>query len=200
MLQLPYLKPNHLLKSMLRLISFISLCTLLSSCVSLQKKLSPIDTIRPISKNWSLTGKFALSNGIENASGKITYSVSNQSIHAKFKAPLGQGSWEIKQDKDNAKLLSTRHDPVYGNNAQSLISQELGWDFPWNSLSYWLRGYETSEKITTHIKSIDEIYDNGWTISYSKWVQTSNGLLPKKIKASKPPYTVKLFIYNWTLD
>jgi len=185
---------------MLRLISLISLCILLASCTSLQKKPSPIDVTQSASKNWSLTGKFALSNGKENGSGKITYSVNNQNIHAKFKAPLGQGSWEIKQDKDKAELLSNRHNPVYGNNAQLLISQELGWDFPWDSLPFWLRGYETNGKTTTHIKEIDEIHDNGWTISYSKWVQTSDGLLPRKIKASKHPYTVKLFIYKWTLD
>ncbi len=185
---------------MTRLLFFATLCTFLTSCVSTQKRPIQTSTQQSYPSNWSITGKFALSNGKENGSGKITYSVSGQNINAKFKAPLGQGSWEIKQDKDKAELLSTRHHPIYGNDAQTLVSQELGWDFPWNSLAYWLRGYKTNAKTTPHKQSIDKIDDNGWIITYSKWINTSQGLLPQKIKAKKPPFSVKLIIYKWMVE
>ena len=186
---------------MLRLIYLISLCILLASCTHLQKKSGSLDVTQSASKNWSLNGKFALSNGKKNGSGKISYSVNNKTIHAKFKAPLGQGSWEVKQQNNKAELISSKHHPMYGNSAQKLISQELGWNFPWDSLIYWLQGFKSNEKITTHLSNnLKEIQDNGWTITYAKWIQTANGFLPKKIKASKPPYTVKLIIYNWNFD
>lgn len=168
--------------------------------MSTQKKPKQTTIKQTSLKKWSITGKFSLSDGQESGSGKITYAVNNTSIHAKFKAPLGQGSWEVKQDQDKAELLSSRHSPIYSNNAQTLVSQELGWDFPWDSLNYWLRGYKTNEKMASHHQSIDSIHDKGWTISYSKWIQTTNGLMPKKIIASKPPYKVKLIIYKWTVD
>ncbi len=186
---------------MVRLLFFAAIGTLLTSCVSPQKRSDSTSTQQPARNNWSITGKFALSNGKENGSGKITYTVNKPIIHAKFKAPLGQGSWEVKQDKNKAELLSSKHNPIYGNNAQILISQELGWDFPWDNLFYWLQGFKSNERVTSHFSnSIKKIHDDGWTITYNKWTQTANGFLPKKIKASKPPYTVKLIIYNWNFD
>ena len=185
---------------MTRLLFFTAICALLTSCMSTKKRPNQTTAQQSNPNNWSITGKFALSNGKESGSGKITYSVNGKNINAKFKAPLGQGGWEIKQEKDKAELSSTRHHPIYGNNAQTLVSQELGWDFPWNSLTYWLRGYETNAKITPHTQTIDKIDDNGWTITYSKWANTSQGLLPQKIKAKKPPFSVKLIIYKWKVE
>jgi len=186
--------------SMPRLLFFITICTILASCANSQKRPKQSHTKPSNADNWSFTGKFALSNGKENGSGKIAYEINNQTVKAQFKAPLGQGSWTITENKNSAELQSSRHHPVFGNNAQALISNELGWDFPWNNLKFWLRAHKTYAKITPHTSSIDKIYDNGWTISYSKWTQTPAGLLPKKIKASKPPYAVKLVIYKWVVD
>lgn len=181
---------------MARYLFFIAICILLMSCMSMQKK----SKINKATNNWSITGKLALSDGKKSGSGKITYGVRNTYAHAQFKAPLGQGSWEIIESNNKTQFLSSRQLPTIGDDAQTLISHELNWDFPWNHLSYWLRGYPKDADITPHKVVIKSIHDDGWIISYSKWINTEKGFLPKKIKASKPPYQVKLVIYKWDFE
>ena len=150
--------------------------------------------------SWSFNGKMAINDGNNNGSGRVKWLVSNNNTHAQFKAPLGQGSWTILEGTKNAKLTSSTNGESKGETAEQLISYELGWHFPWNKLQYWLRGHQSGSEIKTTTQEIESITDGDWQITYTKWQQTPMGLLPKKIKANKPPYSVKLIIYNWEFE
>jgi outer membrane lipoprotein LolB len=150
--------------------------------------------------SWSLSGKMAINDGKQNGSGKFNWKVSPTHLEAQFKAPLGQGSWKIIEDNYQAQLISSKHPDKYAADAQILISNELGWTFPLKKLKYWLRGFEYLQTPKKHKKNIDTIADSEWQISYQRWEHTPMGLLPTKIKASKPPYSVKLIIYHWNFD
>ncbi len=151
-------------------------------------------------QTWSFNGKMALNDGNTSGSGRITWAVDGNMTKAQFKAPLGQGSWKITETPSNATLESTRNGKSTADNASSLISNELGWEFPWNSLHFWARGYRTNQALEPHLTLPTSITDNGWSITYQKWMNTPLGLLPKKIKATKDNYSVKLIIYNWKLN
>lgn len=171
----------------------------LSSC---QKSLKPRETFsnwKQVS-TWSVKGKMAIRNDNERGSGKFSWFVHDSEITAQFSAPLGQGSWKITEDKHSAKLTSSEHGNIFGNNAEDLISAELGWHFPWNSLEYWLRGYETSQKLKSHNTLPDSFIDNSWEVIYEKWMPTPIGMLPKKIKARRSPHEVTVVIYDWNLQ
>jgi len=150
--------------------------------------------------SWSISGKMAIDDGHQSGSGKFDWKVSTTNLEARFKAPLGQGSWIIMEDNNGARLTSSKHPDRFANNAQLLLSDELGWSFPLEKLKYWLRGYQHLQKQEKHEQAIDSLDDAEWHISYQKWQHTAMGLLPTKIKASKPPYTVKLIIYHWNFD
>ena len=178
------------------------LVSLLSACQNSHKsslKPSTFTTWNKVS-SWKLIGKMAINDGKNNGSGKISWQQDAKQTIAQFKAPLGQGSWKIIETNKNAELISTKTGSKTANNAQLLISYELGWDFPWQKLKYWLRAYKSNEKLLKHNQPRQFIGENGWHISFDKWIETPAGLLPKKIKASKPPYSVKLFIYSWEIQ
>ncbi len=147
--------------------------------------------------SWSVNGKIAIKGGQESGSGRILWQVENGTIHAQFKAPLGQGSWEITENNQEAILNSSKYGKKIGSNAETLISQELGWQFPWKKLSLWLRGVKNPEQLNNLTNKQSQFFDQGWHIIFDKWQETSLGLLPKKITATKPPYSVKLIIYGW---
>ena len=151
---------------------------------------------------WTIKGKMAINNGQESGSGRIVWQQKKKSheTKAQFKAPLGQGSWEIHESANNATLISSKTGTKKAENAQILIQQELGWDFPWNKLKFWLRAYVQQAELPKHKTKVAFLDENGWHITFAKWIDTPMGLLPKKIKASKPPYTVKLIIYQWNIE
>ncbi len=148
-------------------------------------------------KLWSFNGKMAINDGKNSGSGRIIWEVKHDSTKAQFKAPMGQGSWTITETPFNAKLKSSRKGESSARDAETLIARELGWEFPWGSLKYWVRGYQTGQKLGSHLTLPSSINDNGWTINYKKWMNTPIGPLPKKIKATKDNYSVKLIIYDW---
>ena len=150
--------------------------------------------------NWSVTGKMAINDGHQSGSGKFDWIMNNNQLEAQLKAPLGQGSWKFTEDNNGAHLTSSKHPDKYSSNAQQLLNNELGWPFPLEKLKYWLRGFEYLQAPFEHKNPIDGIDDNDWHISYQKWQHTAMGLLPTKIKANKPPYSVKLIIYQWDFD
>lgn len=166
------------------------------------QNLKPKQMIRNWSdiKSWSLTGKMAINDGKQNGSGSFYWKVSSSNFEAQFKSLLGLSRWKIIEDANQAHLISSKHPEKFASNAQLLISSELGWPFPLEKLKYWLRGFEYLHTPDEHKKTIDTIEDTEWNISYQKWKKTPMGLLPTKIKASKPPYSVKLIIYHWNFD
>ena len=143
----------------------------------------------------------AINNGENNGSGRIQWQQNKKQLTASFKAPLGQGNWTIKQNKNTAELTSSIHGTSYSENPESLIANELGWFFPWNKIKNWLRGYssETTQLIKHHTLP-ESFEDSGWVITIQQWMPSSIGYLPKKIKAIKAPYSVKVIIYEWNLQ
>ncbi len=142
----------------------------------------------------------AINDGQNSGSGKVNWINKKNLNVAKFKAPLGHGSWEIIESPKQAKLISSSSGERTALNAQILLNREIGWDFPWNKLSNWFRGYTDEKVLLTHTILPTTLFHDGWEITYEKWTNTSVGWLPKKIKASKPPHSVKLFIYEWVIN
>jgi len=189
-----------------KLITCLNLSLLLSSLVflsSCQKRTRVKDTATPKIwqevKEWSFIGKMAINDGHNSGSGKIKWLVTNNTIQAEFKAPLGQGSWKIIENKDFSTIISSRNGKFTGTDTEELIAQELGWDFPWNALKSWLRGTPSHTPAKDLKDTPLHFSDQGWNLEFTQSIQTSVGLLPKRIKASKPPYSVKLIIYRWDI-
>ncbi|MCF6289178.1 MAG: lipoprotein insertase outer membrane protein LolB [Proteobacteria bacterium] len=182
-----------------KLVIFLFLFSLLTACNRSQIK--PSDKISRWNqvKSWSFNGKMAINDGKNNGSGRIIWEVKHNSSKAQFKAPLGQGSWTIIETPFDAKLKSSRKGESSARDAKTLIAREIGWEFPWDSLKYWVRGYQTGQILSPHLTLPSSINDNGWIINYQKWMNTSIGPLPKKIKATKDNYSVKLVIYDWDI-
>ena len=151
-------------------------------------------------KSWTLKGKMAINDGQNSGSGTFKWLMTGANTNARFKAPFGQGSWNIQETEISATLTSSKNGNTVADSAEELISNELGWHFPWNNLKYWLRGYKSNPNLPTSKTMPQSFQDDGWTISYQKWMPTPMGLLPKKIYASKPPYSVKLIIYSWSIE
>jgi outer membrane lipoprotein LolB len=147
---------------------------------------------------WSFNGKMAINDKKNNGSGRVQWNIKPHFIKAQFKTLLGfGGNWTLTETDKQAQLESSQNGVSIAENAEQLIANELGWHFPWKSLQYWVRGYKTDHPLITHKQLPTIIYDNDWEITYQKWTYTRLGLLPKKIKATKDNYSIKLIIYNW---
>lgn len=177
---------------------FTSLIFQISACHKVHKPGQDFSSWKQVS-SWAVKGKMSIQSEKNRGSGKFQWVASEASIDAEFTAALGQGSWKIHQDSEGARLTSSENGNLFANNAEELISAELGWHFPWNKLSHWLRGYKSGQRPILHQQLPGLISEDNWSIVYSKWMNTPIGFLPKVITARNAPYTVKVVIYEWNL-
>lgn len=179
---------------------YLGFISLISACQNNPKRVVETNLNWNDVSSWSFNGKMAINDNQTNGSGRVHWEIRPNFVKAQFKAPLGQGNWIITETEKEAKLESSQNGVSFAQNAQQLIAMELGWHFPWESLQYWVRGYRTNQALITHNKVPNIIKDNGWEITYQKWMDTPLGLLPRKIKATKDNYSLKLVIYDWEVS
>jgi len=171
------------------------------------KQIKPDNTQRNLFEldkqvDWSFTGKMSFSDGNEGGSGRVNWRSLNDLVTADLKAPLAQGSWSLSESQTGGKISSSKSEDKFGPSMGLLISQEVGWQVPWQQLKRWITvrplNINKAEVIDLNKQKM-VIKENGWVIEYSRFEELENKSLPHKIIARKAPYSIKLFIKSWKL-
>ena len=196
--------------SMRRRLSLLLICSvttlLLMACQPMHQTTRPDasgdDALRQRIETgpWKLVGKLALSDGENSGSGRLWWQKDAGLNRVEFKAPLGQGHWQLQETPDGARLSSSVRGSLSGASAKDLLSTEIGWPVPWDSIQYWLFGQPRTHTVSRAANSnpeINQFNEDGWVVSYSRYKDTALGRLPHKIIATKGPYRVKVFISRW---
>ena len=151
--------------------------------------------------NYQFKGKMSFSDGQDGGSGSIQWQNSGGLISARLKAPLGSKSWHLSEQKFGAELI-TNGTTLIADSAQTLISEQLGWQVPWQQLKSWVLGrpHNINQGRITWQTDGFIIYEGGWQIEYSRLKSYPNILskqLPHKMVARKNNYSIKLSINQW---
>ncbi len=98
--------------------------------------------------------------------------------------------------------LITNGTTLIADSAQTLISEQLGWQVPWQQLKSWVLGrpHNINQGRITWQTDGFIIYEGGWQIEYSRLKSYPNILskqLPHKMVARKNNYSIKLSINQW---
>ncbi len=148
---------------------------------------------------YSFQGKMSFSDGNNGGSGQVLWQEADGQVSARLKAPLGGKSWQISESDNGSKLQTAEGVVIYGESSQMLISEQLGWQVPWNQLVDWVIGRVSDHKQGDLMWADDGyvIVEGGWQIKYSKLKNYSEGVLPHKMIARKGGYSIKLVIRKW---
>ncbi|WP_395374417.1 lipoprotein insertase outer membrane protein LolB [Marinicella sp. W31] len=150
--------------------------------------------------DWKIEGKIAFSDGRDGGSGKFNWQAEDDAVQVELRAPLGQGSWRLNEEANGeARLYSGKDDFVTAEDAEILVSRQIGWHVPWHALKAWLRvtPHQQAQATEKQEDNILVISEQGWRIEYKKWSNASGRLLPTRITARKEPYSIKLSIRKW---
>lgn len=154
-------------------------------------------------QDWQLSGKISVQSEEDNFSGRLHWRKSRESYELLIVAPMGRGSWRLEGSSDGARLTDEKQQVWYGQDAQTLLSQRLGWTVPVDGLTYWIRAMRApDEDADVEFDAwgrMGRLREEGWTVTYQSW-QESDGLqLPRKMTATSDPYRLKLVINEWAL-
>ena len=152
-------------------------------------------------REWSLDGRFAASDGQHGGSGSLAWRQHGERYQFTLRAPITGKSVQLDGGPDGAVLTGAGKLPVTGVNARSVLNEEFGWDVPVADLAFWVRGLRTPGKpaiLTFGINGLPATLDqDGWHIDYRDWYSERNPPLPRKVYATRDPYTVKVLVERW---
>lgn len=145
--------------------------------------------------HWLLSGKILITDGRDGGSGALTWSESNGLVHAKFKAPLGQGAWEL--DEQQGFLKNDKGQSWTGDDMAVLLEQQLGWEIPWLALKQSIKGHHMGKQLVKTSEGSYTFEYEGWLIEWKKIKPVIGAVLPHKIYIKKAPYAIKISVKKW---
>lgn len=157
-------------------------------------------------QNWSLNSKISLRYGDENyifglswaqqPANRYTMQITNPLTGA-LVAKLSRQSGGVTLLSDNGK---TYHD----TDEERLLLNQSGVRIPVKGMQYWVRGiaspqYKVDQLILDNLGRPQTLYQAGWKVSYSNYLNNSTQAMPRKVvlTRSKDKLYIKLIAKRW---
>lgn len=150
---------------------------------------------------WGLHARFAASDGHHGGSGSLEWSQDGERYRFTLQAPITGKTVELEGGPDGAVLTGAGKEPLAGRSAGEVLNAEFGWNVPVADLAWWVRGLRAPGApaiLTFGANGLPATLDqDGWHIDYRDWYAERNPPLPRKVYASRDPYSVRLSIRQW---
>lgn len=156
-------------------------------------------------KRWKLNGRFSLSSEKENGTVTFHWTQDDERYLMRFIAPLGQGTYALRGGEgDGVYLLTAKNEMLHADDAESLLSQSVGWYVPMSGFRYWVRGLpEPGVEITNQQFDeqgrVEEMQQDDWKISIKRYMDVDGVGLPGKIFMHNDHFKLKLIIQAWDM-
>ncbi len=151
--------------------------------------------------DWGLHARFAASDGRHGGSGSLDWSQHGERFQFTLRAPITGKSVQLDGGPNGAVLTGAGRGPLAGRNAGEVLRAEFGWSVPVADLAWWVRGLRapgTSAILTFGANGLPATLDqDGWHVEYRDWYAERSLPLPRKVYASRDPYSVRLSIEQW---
>ena len=152
-------------------------------------------------RDWSLDGRFAASDGQHGGSGGIAWQQNGQQYEFTLRAPVTGKTVQLSGGPNGAVLTGAGRQPLAGRDAGEVLNAEFGWDVPVADLAWWVRGLRAPGRpaiLTFGANGLPATLDqDGWHVDYRDWYAERSPPLPRKVYASRDPYTVRVMIEQW---
>ncbi len=154
-------------------------------------------------QSWNLNGRLSITS--EKESGTVTFhwSQDHERYLMRFIAPLGQGTFALRGgEADGVYLLTAKSKVLHADDAETLLTQSVGWHVPVSGFKYWVRGLQEPGVDVTNQQfddqgRIKEMQQADWSISIKRYMDVDGVDLPAKIFMHNDHVKLKLIIQTW---
>ncbi|MGH8191870.1 MAG: lipoprotein insertase outer membrane protein LolB [Rhodanobacteraceae bacterium] len=152
-------------------------------------------------RDWGFQARFAASDGHHGGSGSLDWRQNGDRYEFTLRAPITGKTVELAGGPGGAVLTGAGKTPVRGRDAGEVLNEEFGWEVPVADLAWWVRGLRAPDRpaiLTFGANGLPSTLDqDGWHVDYRDWYAERSPPLPRKVYASRDPYTVRLSIEQW---
>ena len=198
-----------------RFILLLTCALLLPACSLFETRQPPVSNLTydwpslqaqlTAQSRWRIMGKIGVRTPEDSMSAAINEWTQINDVYDVHLSStfLGLGSARLRGNAAFVTLEESGEEPVSSDYPELLIEQSLGFPLPLGHLQYWIKGLPAPGTFHLHAdpetglpKRIEQF---GWTLEYSKHMQSSGLPMPGKIKLSRGPIRIILAIKEWQL-
>lgn len=189
-----------------RILGLLTLTALISACSTQPKgPLTPPPSSVEAISHWETSGRVGIRTENDAISGNFDWQKTPSTFSLNIIGPFGQGATSLKKTSEGKVTLAYKNTQVTGRSAAELLQQELGWAFPVEQVTYWIRGlaspYSPARiELDPDTGRVSNLQQDGWMISYRNFSQVDGLFLPQRVQVSNPPFNVNLIINQWSIQ
>ncbi len=195
-----------------------SLFLCVSACVTPTHQMVPETTVKTIviepdanaqttpAADFNLLGRISIQSRNQNFSGSFRWQHLTISDEILLFTSLGQAIAEIARDHNGFRLITTKLEAFYANDAESLTEEILGWRLPLSGLQYWIQGVHSpstiAEKDLNNKDQVIAVRQDGWTIQYLSYMpaQPNVATFPRTLSLHYEDLKIRLVIDSWNSE
>lgn len=155
--------------------------------------------------SWQFRGRIAVRYESRGGQGNLRWRQNGAQSTIQFSGPLGAGAYQIVWEPGSVTVINRDGEQQLSYSgpdaAEQFLCDQLGWSFPASSTRYWLLGtldprYQGRELFDANGR-LTGLEQNGWTVSYQRFVGKGDLLLPGKLGMEKANARLRLVIDRW---
>ncbi|HEX6612451.1 MAG TPA: lipoprotein insertase outer membrane protein LolB [Rhodanobacteraceae bacterium] len=185
---------------------------LLAACAPVRTRGTPAQLAAQVARedrlggqaHWGLQARFAVSDGHDGGGGTLEWRQDGTRYSLDLRAPITGKTARLEGGPEGAVLTGLREGPIRGDDAQALLADEFGWHIPVARLIWWIRALRAPDSpadLSYGENGLPALLEqDGWKVEYRDWYADRDPPLPRKVYASKPPYSVRVLIESWQLQ
>ena len=155
--------------------------------------------------DWQVSGKLGVRQDNRSDSAVINQWVQQDlRFDINLSSPVfGLGATSIQGTPDGIWFTRSGEQPLYSENPEGLIRQQVGWSLPIRHLLYWVKGIPApgpfQDMLFDQNGNLYQLEQAGWNIIYENYHDTAPYALPRKIVLRRDKIRLTLIIHNWDL-
>ena len=155
-------------------------------------------------EEWRLEGKLGYHTPRDAGSARLAWAQRGRWSEVSLSGPFGAGSAHIQTGPAGAVLRQPGAADRHADSAEALSRELLGWTLPARELRDWVRGIPFQGAPVQHIAfdaegRLGELRQNGWTLAFADYRETTAGFLPGRIDADDGRLRLRFVIKSWRI-
>jgi outer membrane lipoprotein LolB len=152
---------------------------------------------------WSVSGRLSLSDGQRGGQLAFDWRASGEEHEVILRTVMGGRQWRLRFGPLDASLEGSDVDLLWGPDPDPLVEAAVGWPIPVRDLAWWIRGLAppgADGRIRfSSDGSLSSAESPPWMLSFQRFDQTEDGLMPSRLQADSAPYRVRMVLRDWNL-
>jgi outer membrane lipoprotein LolB len=150
---------------------------------------------------FTAQGRIGVVAGSDGFNGHLRWIQDGTRSTVSLDGLLGLGGVRIVDDAGVLTVTNPSGEVLDSQAAHDALVQRLGFEPPLDTLRYWLQGVPDPAILSTESVNaqgnLAALTQSGWTVSFSDYMQTPDGALPRKMTVARATVRVKLVIEAW---